>query len=191
MKAVVVGTGRSGTGFMAALLSRSGMPCTHEGVYNPWGPMQRATEAESSWLAVPYLPVADKTILVFRGPADVVRSFLGIAFFTTESAYLDFALKHLPSLRDMDPQDAAEHWYREWNRRAAEHADLFVRLDDVQVGPLASLLDLDEERMAKAMRALPTKVNHRRRVPLQRPLRPETMDVYEELKSRTAGASIR
>lgn len=37
LKYIVTGTGRSGTVYLANLLTKCGLPCGHEGIFTPWG----------------------------------------------------------------------------------------------------------------------------------------------------------
>ena len=58
LKHLIVGTGRSGTGYMSQLLKLNDIPCGHEDIFSPWS---NAVEegnkllAEASWLGAPYI----------------------------------------------------------------------------------------------------------------------------------------
>ncbi len=74
-KAVIVGTGRSGTGFIAAMLNDLGVRCGHEGWWNPLGQRESGLLVDSSWCAVPHLASFDGPVFhVVRHPLDVVSS---------------------------------------------------------------------------------------------------------------------
>ena len=84
---VVTGCARSGTAYMALVLSRLGLRCGHEVVF---GPRSRAftgfhgQHGDSSWLAAPFLAQLPSDTLVIhriRHPLRVVRSLLGVQFF--------------------------------------------------------------------------------------------------------------
>jgi hypothetical protein len=83
---VVTGCARSGTTYMAALLSGLGLRIGHEVVFGPrtrsfdgW----RGLNGDSSWLAAPFLADLDDALVFHqvRHPLKVVRSLVGIRFF--------------------------------------------------------------------------------------------------------------
>jgi hypothetical protein len=84
---VVTGTGRSGTAYMARLLSAAGHSCGHEELFTPHTsgpPAFGERQGDSSWLAAPFLPGLPEGCVVLhqvRNPLEVLRSFLGIQMF--------------------------------------------------------------------------------------------------------------
>lgn len=95
---VVAGCSRSGTTYMAKLLSALGFPCGHERIFNIWriagidgfsDPMTYffdgdASQGDASFLSVPYLDQLPQGTVVLhqvRNPLDVIRSHMGIRFF--------------------------------------------------------------------------------------------------------------
>lgn len=71
---LVTGTGRSGTGWAAALFTELGYKCGHEQQFNVgrYGPL---VVSDSSWMAIPYLVQIDVPIIrMVRDPYDVVIS---------------------------------------------------------------------------------------------------------------------
>lgn len=140
LELLVVGTGRSGTGFLSKVLTEAGLPCSHEGRFGPRGLIESDDPAESSWLAVPYLEVLSvPTVLVWRDPIAVVRSLLGIRFFETPGPYRDFALRHEPDLEGLPVVRAALEWWIRWNRRALDLADVVLDVGRPRWGELADL----------------------------------------------------
>jgi hypothetical protein len=97
MQFLVVGAGRSGTGYMCHLLRHNGFSCGHETIINTNVINQMANpvkqiantnlDAESSWFAVPYLSSIEKSypdlklIHVWRDPVLVVKSLINIDLF--------------------------------------------------------------------------------------------------------------
>ncbi|MCB0909178.1 MAG: hypothetical protein KDB63_18895 [Nocardioidaceae bacterium] len=83
---VVTGCARSGTTYMAALLSGIGLRVGHEVVF---GPRTRRFEGwqgqhgDSSWLAAPFLDQIDDALVFHqvRHPLKVVKSLVGVRFF--------------------------------------------------------------------------------------------------------------
>lgn len=171
----LTGTGRCGTGYMAQVLTSVGVNCTHEGVFNPahlagdispdfdkppieeefrrrvrlnqdnawWG-----WQAESSWLAAPYLTIPEMegcTIVhLLRHPKDVIDSQMRIrAFEGKHPRFYDFQLQFLPELADMNPLEQAAYFYIIWNRMIGEHAHYQHRVDRESTLSLLDALGID------------------------------------------------
>lgn len=84
---VIVGTGRSGSGYVAQLLSALGIPTGHEGVFNPRPQRRDDLKGDCSWQALPYLQDFEgKVLLHTRHPAKFIRSMVTASpqFFLTE-----------------------------------------------------------------------------------------------------------
>ena len=115
---IIIGTGRCGTGFVAAILTLCGYPTGHEVAHSPSGPGKLPEKfiGEASWLAVPY--VSEKThkhiIHLVRNPWHVIRSLVAVRPFTQDTDYNRFARSHLPDMPE-DDLGAAIHFYIEWN----------------------------------------------------------------------------
>lgn len=170
----VVGTGRSGTGYVAALLGVNGVTCGHEGWWRPDGTGDRmpGLEGDSSWLALPDIesgvwtgPVAH----VVRHPVATVRSLLGTRLFEpsedVSEVYRQFALTHCPQVADLPPLEAAVEWWVAWNERCAAVARVKLRVEDLRkpwaVAELGDALGLRLD--AYASRQVSTTVNQRER----------------------------
>lgn len=137
---VIIGTGRSGTNFVADYLTAAGHPCGHERFYRPTGPLYRAgetrltPEGDASWLAVPYLPDSGiNAVHQTRAPLPVIKSFLKIGFFNAEyyaqhKRFIDFARSHF-ELSD-DPLRSSMRWWLEWNEKCLAITDRHFRLED-------------------------------------------------------------
>lgn len=107
LRYIVTGTARSGTLFMANVLTSIGYPCTHEAIFTPQGldkadrvikekepaissKISRGSNlsdyeldivAESSYMAAPFLSKFDATVIhVVRNPVKVVASMIGSHF---------------------------------------------------------------------------------------------------------------
>lgn len=186
----VVGTGRSGTGYVAALMQASGVNCGHEGWFRPDRLDTRTSglDGDASWLAVPDIetgtwsgPVAH----VARHPVAVVRSLLGIRFFHPEmeqAPYPTFAREHCPTIGGLEPLEAAVEWWVAWNERCALVADVKLRVEDLRHDwALAELGDalgvtLDPAKCAE----VPTEVNSRATADIPEP------DIWRLLDGRAA-----
>lgn len=182
MNFVVTGCGRSGTTFLAKLLSNLNVPCGHEQVFTPRTRMTpREFSSDASWMAVPFLeslapdcPVVHLT----RAPSLVAASFVRIGFFSPDHdrywrpavrwnplrqkpegrEYIAFLRRHSPQtfyeLRALDR--ALYHWW-DWNSRilAQSHARPYVhlRISDVAPAAIARVLEvLDEPRSGDQIR---------------------------------------
>lgn len=137
---VVTGTGRSGTGWCAAVLNSAGIFTGHERVF---GPKQAAGglidwseyHADCSWMAVPRLPLMGvRAALVVRHPLDVVSSMyqigFGIGSFDNEfSRVAFFAGTMTPDL------DGYLRFWVNWNQDALDVVERVFRFDTLLADP--------------------------------------------------------
>lgn len=146
-RAVVTGTGRSGTGFMAAVLKSAGVDAGHEAYWHAHGGRHASDlDVDCSWLALPAIefgtygsstePWTGRTLHVVRHPVDTVRSILGTGLFADDMAANPYSLHarmHSPRagmLAGHNPLHAAAEFWCDWNARCAAVADATVRLED-------------------------------------------------------------
>lgn len=161
----VVGTGRCGTGYVAAVMRACGVRCGHENWWTPEASRrQSGLDGDSSWLALPDIEAgrwSGPVVHVVRNPVDVVASLLGIGIFARPTAYRAFALWHEPDLSELPPLAAAVAWWQRWNDRCAVVADVTVRVERLpeELDQVATAIgrELDPEAWP------PADVNHRRR----------------------------
>lgn len=91
---VITGCAASGTAWSATVMQELGSDCGHERVFTPVPEYRRKDgfEGESSWFAVPHLPLDIPTVLIVRNPLRVVRSISRMKFLSDpdywSSAYL-------------------------------------------------------------------------------------------------------
>lgn len=158
---LATGTGRCGTGYVAQVLSSCGVKCSHEGVFqrdpvdetrhklgvrldpnNEWW----GWEAESSWLAAPFLSwpelVGVTVVHLVRHPKSVIDSQMRIRAFGSDNVWRHWQEAWLPDLADLAPVEAAATFYIHWNRMIEPHADHFHRIED-PVLPLLTRLGID------------------------------------------------
>lgn len=171
----VIGTGRSGTAYVAAVLRACGVDCGHEDWWTPFPAKRRSGLAgDSSWLALPDIESGAWTgpvLHVTRHPVHVVRSLLANGFFSNHKRrrdFIDFALAHEPDLVHMSEFEASVEWWARWNLRCEAVADLRLKVSDIParldlVGKLINhRLDM------RAAQSVPADVNHRqKRGPVQ------------------------
>ena len=171
MRGIIVGTGRSGTGYMHKVLCDAGVACGHEQIFTPNGVVNPTPlEMDSSWMAVPWLSSYPRTpvILVHRHPAAVISSFVGIGFFDVNSSplhspYRNFLYAKNPRLKDKTPFEAACEHYVDWNQRALRYATVVTELDNPDWGSIASELKIVPAHLAAALPNVSQTYNHRPR----------------------------
>lgn len=183
-RAAVIGTGRSGTGYMSRLLTeatKGTTSCAHEGWWCALGDPAPGLDIDASWLALPDIEAgawAGPVVHVVRDPVKVVESMLRTEFFGAiiDTAYPQFALEHCSAARDAllwSPVAAAVEFWANWNLRCAAVAQLTVRIEDVanwygdDESIAAATLDLVGDALGvefgawQVAAAIPTNVNHR------------------------------
>jgi len=132
MKYIVTGTGRCGTNFLARLLTSAGVPCGRESVFNLSLKKPGKLQADSSWMALPYLEKdvnrwkSAKIVHLVRNPWDIIRGWLFdfesvFSVWKTGKAYRmtnHFLLNNTPGLKEIEsPIDRCLHYYLYWNMR--------------------------------------------------------------------------
>lgn len=163
MKYLIIGTGRSGTGFMSKLLTQNDIPCGHEEVcgypikIEDYLKNIKSSEyvAESSWLPVPYLEQIKakypklRYIHITRDPIKIVKSFYEIEYFSDERKDMSNN-KLVESFCDtygLTPIDAAMKyyicWYKEIERVLPEDERLILDIDNFDYAALGELVGKD------------------------------------------------
>lgn len=177
MRFLVTGCSRSGTTYAARVFSELGIPCGHESVFNifrvrPGDPAPVLDHpdwlGDASFLAVPFLealPAGTVVLHQVRHPLEVIRSHMGIHFFSEPgepSQYLaenhvDFLRvieHHCPEIfRERDECARCVLYWVNWNR-LAERAERIPGLDYVRY----RLEDLDAELLERLVTRIGVKV---------------------------------
>ncbi len=157
-KFLITGCARSGTGYIATLLTALGIPCGHERVFCPthlrkgedllwpdqvWG--------ESSWLAAPYidaLPLDLPVLHQVREPTAFVRSKVRTRFFEVPTWYKSFAERVAPDLLEGTSVERSMRYWITWNRMVAAAGNahgrpyLRYRLEDIDAPLLRQIFEL-------------------------------------------------
>ena len=132
-KFVIIGTGRSGTTYIAELLTECGIPCGHETIFDYRGITKRfGYKGDVSWLALPYLSNFNGTVLhQTRHPMKVINSLLGINFFTHNSfePFRNFASQYF--YFSGDEVNDAMRWYTNWNTWCEEYASFRFKVEEL------------------------------------------------------------
>lgn len=128
-KVCILGTGRSGSGYIAAVLSEAGVACGHEAWWNPLGDRAEGLAADSSWCALPEV-LDDPMVTCFlqvRHPLKVVASLVASPDwgpYLGPRAALGFASQG-------DPVRAAMALYVGWNRVCLSRSLSWWRVEDL------------------------------------------------------------
>lgn len=207
-RAAIIGTGRSGTGYMSRLLTECthtpGL-CGHEGWWCALGERTPGLDIDASWLALPDIEAgrwAGPVVHVVRDPVRVVESMLRTEFFGAiiDTEYPQFALEHsaaAASALRWSPVAAAVEFWADWNMRCAAVAQLTVRLEDVSnwdggaESIAAATLDLVGDTLGvefgawQLAAALPKDVNTRESF-TGLPVRVDEAYVWDRLSGRAA-----
>jgi len=153
MEYLVVGTGRSGTGFMSRLLTMNGIPCGHEKVFKirlpnvDYAECIRSTRlrGESSWLAAPHLDDIKtsmapdlQVIQITRNPIKVIKSFIALTV-NTSNTNKSF-VPYIPFLESDDMFDVLIQYYISWYRFIEKHAEITLDIDNFDYDLLSSFL---------------------------------------------------
>lgn len=167
---LVTGSERSGTLYMAKLLQAIGLNARHESAFNTvaHGPIE--ADAEVSWLAVPYLPLEDVVVVhQIRHPLSAISSSVFRESFAGLRSYGRWAMTLDRKIRGTLLARSCKYWLR-WNARAAAHATVRWRIEDVKADDIARALHLagrtvTRETVLKAMAHMPKNVNSEGPVP--------------------------
>ena len=117
---ILTGVPRSGLGFIAAVMSQSGIPSTHNKVFDGEGWEWQRIEA--SWKAAQYLPLDARIVHVVRHPLAVIQSILA-------HGIIDEC--DIPISLPANETEAAMHLYLEWNRMIEPWAEQFIRIEEL------------------------------------------------------------
>lgn len=147
---VVAGTGRCGTKFMSEVLKSAGVHCTHQQFFTAsheqsymtregmadklvaWRTNEWAQNAESSWLAAPFLSLPQmeglKVVHLVRHPKKVINSLVKCQVFESLKRYgnfYNFAYQYCQGMEfQQTPKERAAYFYVVWNSMIEPWADI-------------------------------------------------------------------
>lgn len=182
---VVLSAGRSGSGYIAQVLTRAGLPCGHEAYYNLTSIHETDRPAESSWLALPRLEEGAlggvPAVHQVRHPLKVLSSLMnGVLLRTRGQPYRRFREEHTgdPAPPYTAPASDWLAWFArhllEWNQRcqrvALERGGFTYRVEAVTTEHVLGMFELagerpDPGRIRRAVRHTPNRVNQHGRGP--------------------------
>lgn len=167
MRFVVTGCGRSGTQYVARLLTAAGLDCGHEAVFNAWPgdrPPRRWRESEldgdSSYVAAPWVGELARELTVvhlLRAPLDHIRSSVGVGHVHgRRRPWVEFIGRHIDLASYPDPAERAAAYWLQWNRLVEPHAHLTWRLHEIGADHVTELAeqvgtDLDPQQVDEAL----------------------------------------
>lgn len=137
---VIVGTGRSGTGYIAALLRAGGIRCGHEGWWSPLDRRRPRLQGDASWCATFELDDYDGRIFhQIRDPLATMRSVAAVevAPHRRENAWYRYRTKFVEFTGD--PMTDALLTLDRWLTKAEAIAEWTWRLEDVDVSLVAEI----------------------------------------------------
>ena len=143
----IVGTGRSGTGFVSSALTSCGVQTGHEQWWNAFGVRAPGLVGDASWYATNYLDdYGGKVWHQVRHPLKVVRSMLGGPLFDDDApgwvAPFELERRSQSGYDITDtPEAKALRTVAHWWETAEKHAERTWRLEDVTPGLLVELAD--------------------------------------------------
>ncbi len=193
-QAVIVGTGRSGSGYIAQVLGRCGVVAGHEDFWNPHNRRRPGLQVDSSWMAVPDLAEYEGVVIhQVRDPLLVLSSLLNgdLRSFGSRAQW-DFILRHIPEVADLGETEGFMRFIVGWCERADSRAVLRYRVEDLDAGLVVRIgellgIQIPPERARAALDQVPTSFNRHTPGPELDPEdlpRGATRDAFIELRRR-------
>lgn len=169
----LVGPARSGTGYIAALLTSLDVPTGHEAMFGAYGFKARLELCgDSSWLAVPFLddiPSACPVLFQARNPIRIVQSNFEIGFLQRGSKFDQFAAAVLGAKlpAGASPLESSILYVLAWMdaiRRRQDRLAYTYRLEAIGVETVLEIcaqvgVSMDAGRVERALASLPRNVN--------------------------------
>lgn len=159
----IIGTGcaRSGTAFLAKLLTQGGIPMGHETMFGcpGFGEWREGMVGDVSWLATPFLVREKKrgavVIQIVRHPLKHISSMNHVRTFEDHNfkanIYTIYKELYIPTLRRYRVLDRYIVNWIKWNQMAEKHADLVYRLEDLIEDPYELFDDLGVDVKGKTI----------------------------------------
>jgi hypothetical protein len=159
---LVTGAARSGTSYVAKVLTAAGIPACHECS----GREATFYDYEVSWLGAAYLHDYDGYVVqLVRNPLDVIASLMSNDTMDPQRPYIQWLHNRMPRLRTLNPLEAACLYWVRWNRKVELYADEWWRVEDLDADTITALgrtlLFPDSLRAAEALESTPHNVNTR------------------------------
>ncbi len=164
----IAGSGRSGSGYIARVLTSCGVRCGHEEWFNPVNVRVKGLVCDSSWCVVDELERYSGTLLLqVRHPLKVISSFSRV--WSREDEY--WAMKD----RTMDgaPPDQLGAAMKCWlvtNQKALDRCEEWWRLEDIDIFQVQHLcemmgVEVSRELAGQVLKSTSRRVNEHSRGP--------------------------
>ena len=139
-KFVIVGTGRSGTGYISSLLTAGGIRCGHEGWWSPLDRRQPRLVGDSSWCATFELDDYDGRVFhQIRDPISTMRSVAAseVSPHRRQNPWYQYRTQFVEYTDDpiLDALLTVDRWLA----KSEEIAEWTWRLEDVDVDLVAAI----------------------------------------------------
>jgi hypothetical protein len=150
----IIGTGcaRSGTNFLANLMTQGGVIMGHETIFGApgFGEWREGMIGDVSWLAAPFLQREKKRgaiiIQIIRHPLKQISSLCHQKVFEDynfkSNIYSMYKELYMPHIRRLSLMDRYIYNWLSWNRLIEGYADLIYRLEDLVENPYELFEDL-------------------------------------------------
>lgn len=140
---VIASTPRSGTAYMAQLLSKLGVACRHETYFDRDRQtyFMDAPEGCVSWLSVPFLANLPKETLILhqvRNPVQTINSLIETHnYLKSLGPNMPFLRQHCPPLGRVPEV----HFWQEWHKRIEDFAIFRYRVEEIPIEKILQLLN--------------------------------------------------
>jgi len=164
---VIVGTGRSGSTYIARLLRECGIPCGHEQWWNPFEKRTPGLKVDSSWCVVPFLEAYRGVIWhQVRDPRACIASLLANEVQRPIKPYWSLRQRLCSISEDQSELDKSVELYLTWNSECERFTNTRWRVEHVDgalLGKLCANLgyDVPGKKIETALARVPNQCNHR------------------------------
>lgn len=162
LRYVIASTGRSGSNWIAKVLSDCGLRCGNEKYWNPEGHHEPNLMGDSSWMSAPDLRRRPGLVRVHqvRHPLDVARSLAG--GWRWDDAYGRIRRKYLPDLTG-EPLIDAPKIVLQWNKMIEPHCERQWQVEAIDeddilwlAGKIGAQVEVDH--VAEVLNSVPTTI---------------------------------
>ena len=152
---LVTGSGRCGTGWLAAVLNHAGVNAGHESWWT-LGERHYGLDVDVSWLGCFDRGYTGRVLAQVRDPRTCIPSI-----YANEHRHQYHLIRSQNVILSGDwAVDACRIWVA-YTEQAVERAELHWRVEDVDAVDLMVAFDLDAERITEAVETVPRNINAR------------------------------
>lgn len=144
MRLLISGMARSGTKYLATVLSAAGLPCSHESAFKTYNRVDpTASSVESSCFSAPWLGMASPStpiVHLVRNPLSWLTSWQSKSIareYLSQYLCFDYGWRYME-----DPSAAALQAWTEWNLRIEAYAWRRFRLESLTALDIRTIAEL-------------------------------------------------